>query len=193
MTPILFARNGLTHCSALALLLSLLARLKIDNFLPSTKIVYNLGRQRWHGRAGWTFVGALVLIWATGFALDIPLATTSKASAMIHAVPISICAFAVIRKIWIRQHQIGWPTKRVIAWTTTAVILGVCFSIATLLLATRQWVVPSATSGGKLWQLYQNTALMHVGITLLLMWLGRIALKSWSVSVQMKGSEDSKR
>ena len=193
MTPILFARNGLTLFFALALFLSQLARLKIDNFLPSTKIVYNLGRQRRHRRAGWTFVGALVLIWATGFVLDIPLATTSIASAMIHAVPISICAFVVVRKIWIRQHQMGWPTKRVIAWATAVVILGVCFSIATLLLATRTWADPSGTSVGKLWQLFQNTALMHVGIALLLMWLGRIALKSGSVSVPMKESEDSKR
>jgi hypothetical protein len=193
MTPILFARHGLTLFSALALFISLLVRLKIDNFLPPTKITYNLGRQRWHRRAGWTFVVALVLIWATGLAHDIPLAKSSKASAMIHVIPISICAFAVIRKIWIRQHQIGRPTKRVTAWTIATVILGVCFSITTLLLATRQWADPSGTSGGKLSHLYQNTALIHIGIALLLMWLGRIALKSGAVSLQMKGSEDPKR
>jgi hypothetical protein len=167
-----------------ATLMALLTKLPSNKIMPPFFSVKNPDWTRWHRRAGWITLAGLVLQrWIYLLAKEPPIYPL-KPEVFAHGVLITLCAVAVLYKVWSAQRTAGRRLKQKILWWATITAFGAGFAVLTYALLIWRWVNPPITWGYNMWLIYWAGLLGHIGLALALIGLGRLGLANRHSSSQ---------
>jgi hypothetical protein len=173
-----FVENLIDLLVFCAVILTLLTQLGIRTRITIFSGLKNPVLTKWHRRSGWFALGVFVLGRIVGHFAGIYPASHFEPSHLTHAVLSVLCAVGVLGKIWVMQRELKLERSRVFPWRVTTFISGTSFTILTFTLTGWLLVYPVPTWDLGELLIYRAAILGHVGLSLLLIWLGRLALKN---------------
>lgn len=161
-----------------AAIIALLTQPQIRIRIPSFFGVDLPVLQNWHCWAGRIALGGFVLNYMLFPLVGMHPATPADLRYSAHSVLSTLCAVAVLRKIWLTWREDTDRTKWMLPWSTAVFGLGASFFTLSCALAAWRWANPTGTWGEIQWLVFKAATLGHVGLAIALIWLGRLALRS---------------
>lgn len=134
-----------------------------------------LGWHRWLGRIAVAGLVVIGLAWSLAGAYAVSL---WNPGILAHGILCMICALTVLRKAWLARRKADRELRQVWPWVTVTLVLGTGFVVLTYTMAIGPWADPATIEDRGQWLVRQAGTVGHMGLGIMLIWLGRLALES---------------
>ena len=129
-----------------------------------------------HRRSGLLALAGFVLIYLAGFAFEITYPDVLQRILLLHIPLLAICGFARLRGIWIHQKMEQVTNHSRLKWWAIILFIGGCFTTVCVGMVMMQLSVVNLVHLGSNYSVYEMLSLVHIGLTFLLIFLGRTGL-----------------